>query len=196
VNIAGLAPAAVPAVGGLYAGAGRYVANSAGTVHVAKREADPYYAAGYGLGYAGLGYAGLGYAGLGYGVHHAAGYASVSPSASVNIAGLAPAAVPAVGGLYAGAGRYVANSAGTVHVAKREAEADAFYGAGYGLGYAGLGYAGYAGLGHYAAGYGIATPSASVSIAGLAHPTVPAVGGPYATAGRYIANSAGVVHAA
>merc|ERR1712115_559851 len=153
-----------------------------------KREADPYYAAGYGLGYAGLGYAGLGYAGLGYGVHHAAGYASVSPSASVNIAGLAPAAVPAVGGLYAGAGRYVANSAGTVHVAKREAEADAFYGAGYGLGYAGLG--------HYAAGYGIATPSASVSIAGLAHPTVPAVGGPYATAGHYIANSAGVVHAA
>merc|ERR1712126_431190 len=109
VNIDGLAPAAVPAVGGLYAGAGRYVANSAGTVHVAKREADPYYAAGYGLGYAGLGYAGLGYAGLGYGIHHAAGYASVSPSASVNIAGLAPAAVPAVGGLYAGAGRYVAN---------------------------------------------------------------------------------------
>merc|ERR1712050_263669 len=160
-------------------------------------EADPTYVGGLGysglghggLGYAGLGYAGVGYAGLGYGVHHAAGYASVSPSASVNIAGLAPAAVPAVGGLYAGAGRYVANSAGTVHVAKREA--DAFYGAGYGLGYAG-----YAGLGHYAAGYGIATPSASVSIAGLAHPTVPAVGGPYATAGRYIANSAGVVHAA
>merc|ERR1712098_338759 len=98
--------------------------------------ADPYYlggyGAGYGLGHAGLGYAVLGYAGIGYGVHHAAGYASVSPSASVNIAGLAPAAVPAVGGLYAGAGRYVANSAGTVHVAKREAEADAFYGAGYG----------------------------------------------------------------
>merc|ERR1719167_1089857 len=137
VNIAGLAPAA----GGLYAGAGRYVANSAGTVHVAKREADPYYAAGYGLGYAGLGYAGLGYAGLGYaglgyGVHHATGYASVSPSASVNIAGLAPAAVPAVGGLYAGAGRYVANSAGTVHVAKREAEADPYYYGGYyGRGY-------------------------------------------------------------
>merc|ERR1712126_258385 len=109
-NIAGLAPAAVPAIGGLYAGAGRYVANSAGTVHVAKREAeaDAFYGAGYGLGYAGLGYAGLGYGVLG---HHAAGYASVSPSASVNIAGLAPAAVPAVGGLYAGAGRYVANSA-------------------------------------------------------------------------------------
>merc|ERR1711990_902244 len=69
-------------------------------------EADPYL-----LGY-------RGYAGLG----HAAGYASVSPSASVNIAGVAPAAIPAVGGAYAGAGRYVANSAGVVHVAKREAE--------------------------------------------------------------------------
>merc|ERR1712179_531443 len=101
VNIAGAAPAAVPAIGGLYAGAGRYVANSAGTVHVAKREADAdaYYLGGYGAGYAGLGYAGPGYAGLGYaGVgyaglgyaglgHHVAGYASVSPSASVNIAG-------------------------------------------------------------------------------------------------------------
>merc|ERR1711962_1658784 len=93
-------------------------------------EADPDYLGGYGYG---LGYAGIGYAGLGYGVHHAAGYASVSPSASVNIADLAPAAVPAVGGLYAGAGRYVANSAGVVHVAKREAEADAdaYYAAGY-----------------------------------------------------------------
>ena len=30
-----LAPAAIPAIGGLYAGAGRYVADSAGTVHVA-----------------------------------------------------------------------------------------------------------------------------------------------------------------
>merc|ERR1712089_50228 len=128
-------------------------------------EADPYYLGGYGYG--------LGYAGLGYGVHHAAGYASVSPSASVNIAGLAPAAVPAVGGLYAGAGRYVANSAGTVHVAKREAEADAdaYYAAGYGLGYAGLGYAGlgYAGLGHHvAAGYSNVSPSGSLNIAGLA----------------------------
>merc|ERR1712172_432309 len=91
---------------------------------------------------------------------YAAGYASVSPSASVNIAGLAPAAIPAVGGAYAGAGRYVANSAGVVHVAKREAEADAFYGA-YGLGYAGLGYAGlgYAGLGYGYAGLGYAAPA-------------------------------------
>merc|ERR1712080_798639 len=138
-------------------------------------EADPYYLGGYGygLGYAGLGHHGLGYAGLGYAGlgHHAAGYASVSPSASVNIAGLAPAAVPAIGGLYAGAGRYVANSAGTVHVAKREADAVAYYAAGYGLGYAGHGYAGlgyaglgYAGLGYAGLGYAGLSPSASVNI--------------------------------
>merc|ERR1711909_20241 len=115
-------------------------------------------------GYAGLGYAGLGYAGLG---HHVAGYASVSPSASVSIAGAAPAAVPAIGGLYAGAGRYVANSAGTVHVAKREAEADAdaYYLGGYGAGYAGLGY--------HVAGYASVSPSASVSIAGAAPAALP-----------------------
>merc|ERR1711982_257746 len=54
-------------------------------------------------------------------------YAQVSPSASLSTVGIAPAAIPAVGGAYAGAGRYVANSAGTVHVAKREAEADPWY---------------------------------------------------------------------
>merc|ERR1711951_286771 len=75
-------------------------------------EADPYL-----LGYHGYGYA-LPYA--------AAGYASVSPSASLTTLGAAPAAIPAVGGAYAGAGRYVANSAGVVHVAKREAEADPY----------------------------------------------------------------------
>ena len=150
MNIAGLAPAAIPALGGLYAGAGRYVANSAGTVHLAKREAEAeadayllghnghgysglryaglgYSGLGYsglgsaGLGHAGLGYAGHGYSGLGYaGLGHlgpAAGYASVSPSASVNIAGQAPAAIPAVAGAYAGAGRYCANSGGVVHCA-------------------------------------------------------------------------------
>merc|ERR1711963_866215 len=40
-------------------------------------------------------------------------YAQVSPSASLSPVGIAPAAIPAVGGAYAGAGRYVANSAGT-----------------------------------------------------------------------------------
>merc|ERR1711923_11468 len=132
-SIAGLAPAAVPALAGGYAGAGRYVANSAGVVHVAKREAEA--EADPALLYGGYGYAGLGYAGYagypyaagvyGYGLPvAAAGYANVSPSASTSIAGLAPAAVPALAGGYAGAGRYVANSAGVVHVAKREAEAD------------------------------------------------------------------------
>jgi len=222
-SIAGLAPAAVPALAGGYAGAGRYVANSAGVVHVAKREAeaeaDP--ALLYGaFGYAGLGY-GLGYAGYAgypyaYGLHgypyaHAAGYANVSPSASTSIAGLAPAAVPALAGGYAGAGRYVANSAGVVHVAKREAEAEAdpailYGGYGYaGLGYTGLGYAGYAGYpyayglglhGYHAAGYANVSPSASTSIAGLAPAAVPALAGGYAGAGRYVANSAGVVHVA
>merc|ERR1711971_392838 len=163
----------------------------------ATAEADPYLL-GYGAGYAGLGYAG--YGGLGYAAPYAAGYASVSPSASVNIAGLAPAAIPAVGGAYAGAGRYVANSAGVVHVAKREAEADPYVlgygrypGYGYaGLGYAGHGYAGYAGYG----GYGSYSPSAGVNIAGYAPAALPAVPGAYAGAGRYCANSAGTIHCA
>merc|ERR1711915_980464 len=87
-----------------------------------------------------------GYGGYGYAAPVVAaaapvitGYSNVSPSASLNIAGGAPAAIPAIPGP-AAAGRYVANSAGTVHVAKREAD-PYFYG-GYGLGYAG--YGGYA----------------------------------------------------
>merc|ERR1711892_93997 len=117
---------------------------------MAEAEADPYYAA---YGYAGLPVAGAygasvygagaygAYGAYPYGIGHAAGYASASPSASVRINGLAPAAVPAVAGGYAGAGRYVANSAGVVHVAKREAEAEAepYYAA---YGYSGLPVAG------------------------------------------------------
>merc|ERR1712121_224816 len=153
---------------------------------MADADADPYYAA---YGYA---------AGLPY-----AGYASYSPSASTHIAGLAAPAAPALAGGYAAAGRYVANSAGVVHVAKRSAEADPYYAAyGYGLGYAGLGL-GYAGaygaypygVG-YAAGYASHSPSAAVNIAGLAPAAAPALGGGYAAAGRYCANSAGVVHCA
>merc|ERR1712172_265339 len=155
-------------------------------------EADPYllgynslgYASyhGYsGLGYAGYGgYGGLGYAG--YAAPYAAGYASVSPSASLTTLGAAPAAIPAVGGAYAGAGRYVANSAGVVHVAKREAEADPYvlgYGSYPGLGYAGHGYAGYAGYAGYG-GYGSYSPSAGVNIAGYAPAALPAVPGAYA----------------
>merc|ERR1712025_1170033 len=208
VNINGLAPAALPAVAGGYAGAGRYTANSGGVVHVAEREAeaeaDPYYAA---YGYAGYPYAGA-YGAYPYGLGYAAGYASVSPSAAVSINGLAPAALPALAGGYAGAGGYVANSAGVVHVAKREAEAEAdpYYAA---YGYAGLGYVGAYGLGYagaygaypYGLGYGYGGyanlgASGAVNIAGLAPAAAPAVAGGYAAAGRYCANSAGVVHCA
>merc|ERR1711934_176100 len=118
-------------------------------------------------------------------------------------------------GGYAGAGRYVANSAGVVHVAKRSAdaepEADAFYGAyGYGLPYSygayntGYGYAGYPytyGAYPYTTYATVATPAVktveatpAVATVGLADPSIPAVGGAYAGAGRYVANSAGVVH--
>merc|ERR1739838_1041610 len=132
---------------------------------------------GYGAGHLGYGVGHLGYAGLSHGVghvayaapvHHAVGYGVSNVANTVGIHGAAPAAVPAVIGGYAGAGRYVANSAGVVHVAKREAvaepeaEADAalLYGGygygGYGRGYAGFGYSGlgYAGYGGYGLGYG------------------------------------------
>merc|ERR1712121_285591 len=151
VGIAGYAPAAVPGLLGGYAGSGGYVANSGGVVHIAKREAEAEPGYGYGL------YGGYGIGGFGTGV---------------GIAGYAPAAVPGVYGGYAGAGRYVANSAGVVHVAKREAEAEPGYGLGhYGYGGYGLGYGygghyygkreaeaepGYATYGHYGyGGYGL-----------------------------------------
>merc|ERR1712098_1011259 len=86
-------------------------------------------------------------------VHH--GYGVTNVANTVGIHGAAPAAIPAVHGAYACAGRYVANSAGVVHVAKREAEADALYGAYGGYGY-GLGHRTYSlGYGHgYGLGYG------------------------------------------
>merc|ERR1712055_1041317 len=164
-----------------------------------KADADPYLLYG---GYNGLGYAGYGGVYGGYLGYHAApvvaaGIASVSPSASVNIAGLASPAAPAIAGGYAAAGRYVGNSAGVVHVAQREAEADAeadpyllYSGRGH-LGYAGYGYAGvpYAGLGYAGLGYNYGlgyahyagqasvSPSGSVNIAGLAPAAAPAVAG-------------------
>merc|ERR1712241_1535026 len=91
------------------------------TVALVKGEADadafygPY---GYGLGYAA-------YGGHPYAYAAPSAYAQVSPSASLTTVGLADASIPAVAGGYAGAGRYVANSAGVVHVAKREAEGEA-----------------------------------------------------------------------
>merc|ERR1719451_293460 len=163
-------------------------------------EADPYLLyGGYGLGgyYGGYPY-GLGYAHAAV-APVAAGYASVSPSASVSIAGLAGAAVPAVAGGYAAAGRYVANSAGVVHVAKREAEADAEADPYYASGYHGLGYAGYAGYtGYpYAYNYGLGYSHYAHAVAAPAVvAAAPAVGGAYAGAGRYCANSAGVIHCA
>merc|ERR1712186_60000 len=100
---------------------------------------------GYGLPYAAYGAHHYGYAGYpyAYGAYGYAGYpytyaaapavaaapaiavapaatAQVSPSASLTTVGLADASIPAIAGGYAGAGRYVANSAGVVHVAKRE----------------------------------------------------------------------------
>merc|ERR1719278_1339330 len=115
-------------------------------------DADAFYGAygyGLGLGYSGLGYGGLagypygGYSGysapyLGY----SAGYGVSNGANTVGIRGAAPAAVPAALGGYAGAGRYVANSAGVVHIAKRSAEpqADSYNGGYYGLG--SLGYSG------------------------------------------------------
>merc|ERR1712209_4370 len=210
----GLADASIPAVAGGYAGAGRYVANSAGVVHVAKREAEAEAEADAeadpALFYSAYGYAGYpynyGYAGYPYSTAYpysygypyaygsyahvaapavtttveaapavatvaaapavaavhaapvvaapvATGYAQVSPSASLTTVGLADASIPAVAGGYAGAGRYVANSAGVVHVAKREAEAEAeadpallytsAYPYSYGYPYAGYGYSAY-----------------------------------------------------
>merc|ERR1712210_444849 len=170
VSIAGLAGAAVPAVAGGYA---------AGVVHVAKREAeaeadaeaDPYYAYGYnGLGYAGYhgyaGYGGLGYAGL--------GYAGLGYNYGLGYGHYAHAvAAPAVAAPVAvKAVAPVAVAAPVVHHA--------------------------APLVHHAiaGGYADASPSNSVHIAGLAPAAIPAVGGAYAGAGRYCANSAGVIHCA
>merc|ERR1712098_253100 len=93
------------------------------TAALAAAEADALYGiAGHHLGY------GVGH--VGYAAHHVApvhhavhavpvhhGYGISNVANTVGIHG--------VHGAYAGAGRYVANSAGVVHVAKREAEADA-----------------------------------------------------------------------
>merc|ERR1712106_662068 len=133
---------------------------------LAAADADSLYGAyGYGghVGYA----APVHHVGYAAPLHHA-GYGVSNVANTVGIHGAAPAAIPAVHGAYAGAGRYVANSAGVVHVAKRKAEAepeaDALYGAygygGYGLGrrtYS-VGYGGY-GIGHrgYGIGHGYST---------------------------------------
>jgi len=121
----------------------------AAVLATAAAEADPallYSGLGYhGLGYAGYGYAGLGYAGLGYAAPLAYAHAAYTPY-GIKDAGTfgkvySNDAVGAAG--YAAKGQYVANSAGVVHVAKREAEADPaiLYSGLHGYGYAGLPYA-------------------------------------------------------
>merc|ERR1712012_596120 len=80
----------------------------------ATAEANPYL----------VGYHSLDYAGHVYPLPYAAaGFLLVSPSASLTTLRAAPAAIPAISEAYASAGRYVANSAGVIHVAKREAKA-------------------------------------------------------------------------
>merc|ERR1719222_1609214 len=93
---------------------------------LAAAEADPYYGSyGHSLGYSGysLGYAGhvghVGYAGYG-------GYARYGGYGVKTVAAHQPYG-------YAASGHYVADSVGARHIAKREAEADAYYGS-YGYG--------------------------------------------------------------
>merc|ERR1712107_14918 len=105
-------------LGGYYGGYRTYGLGYGHGLYYGKREAgaEPYY------GYAAHAVAPVvsTYAAAPAVSHVVSSYAQVSPSASLSTVGIAPAAIPAVGGAYAGAGRYVANSAGTVHVAKRE----------------------------------------------------------------------------
>jgi len=152
-----------------YAASGHYVADSVGAVHVAKREAEADADAFYGsFGYNGLGYtSALGYSNHAYTtpiVNHAAygyaapvaayGYAAPAQSAAIAVRGYGtPATIGSTAPYgYAASGRYVADSVGAVHVAKREAEADAdaLYRS---YGYSGLGYGGYSTLGYRGLGY-------------------------------------------
>merc|ERR1712098_973755 len=142
------------------------------TAALAAADADALYGyAGHHLGH--LGYAGhhvvhaapVHHAVHAVPVHHAV-HGVINVANTVGIHGAAPAAIPAVHGAYAGAGRYVANSAGVVHVAKREAEpeadAEALYHSygGYSLGHRayslghGYGYGHHVGLGYSSLGYG------------------------------------------
>merc|ERR1719213_888285 len=103
----------------------------AAVLATAAAEADP------ALLYSGLGYHGHGYAGLSYAAPLAYAHAAYTPY-GIKDAGTfgkvySNDAVGAAG--YAAKGQYVANSAGVVHVAKREAEADPA------ILYSGLGYA-------------------------------------------------------
>merc|ERR1719362_2394010 len=109
----------------------------AAVLATAAAEADP------ALLYSGLGYAGLGYAHAAPLAYTAGVYAPYGIKGKV----YSNDAVGAAG--YATKGQYVANSAGVVHVAKREAEADPA------LLYSGLGYAHAAPLAYTHATYAV-----------------------------------------
>merc|ERR1719213_1103834 len=124
----------------------------AAVLATAAAEADP------ALLYSGLGYHGHGYAGLSYAAPLAYAHAAYTPY-GIKDAGTfgkvySNDAVGAAG--YAAKGQYVANSAGVVHVAKREAEADPA------LLYSGLGYAAPLAYTHatYAAAHAVVAPYA------------------------------------
>merc|ERR1712071_149475 len=87
-------------------------------------------------------------------VGHAGVYAAPATTASIAVRGYG---TPATIGTYqpygyAASGRYVADSVGAVHVAKRSADAEAEPEAQYG--YSNLGHMGYSGLTGYAGAYG------------------------------------------
>merc|ERR1712117_662697 len=106
-------------LGGYYGGYRTYgLGYGHGVYGYGKREAEPYYGV-YSAHHAVAPVVSYAHAPVvSHAVHAVApvvsSYAQVSPSASLSTVGIAPAAIPAVGGAYAGAGRYVANSAGTV----------------------------------------------------------------------------------
>merc|ERR1712212_410792 len=141
---------------------------------LAAAEADPYYGSyGHSLGYSGYGGYGLGYAGhVGY-----AGYAGYGGYGVKTVAAHQPYG-------YAASGHYVADSIGARHIAKREAEADAYYGY---YGYGGLGAYGYGGYGH---GYGAVLATGTPALVGAYQPYG------YAASGHYRADSLGAVHIA
>merc|ERR1712025_259395 len=188
----GLADASIPAVAGGYASAGRYVANSAGVVHVAKREAEAEADADafYGVyGYAGYPYASTygaysGYAGYPYAYGAYSAYAhpySYAPYAAYTTAAVAAPAVTKV---------VEATPVATVAAAPVATVAAAPAIAAAPVAYA------HRVAARVVTGTAQVSPSASLTTVGLADASIPAVAGGYAGAGRYVANSAGVVHVA
>merc|ERR1711934_240599 len=130
----------------------------------AEADADAFYNTyGYGLNH-GLGYTNAYASPLRY--SGAYGYAAPAASAAITVRGYG---TPATVGSnlpygYAASGRYVADSVGAVHIAKREAEAepeadaDAYYGT---YGYSNLGYSSYAAPAAYSTYSTIARPAIS-----------------------------------